>query len=242
MKKYLLILLLFTGCTVEPPVAMFEYQETTNGEVIFTNKSSATTSQTWDFGDGSSSAEFSPKHKFTDNKTYVVTLKSVGKGGENTTTKNVDVTSVLPVSDFDGTILANGGVKLLNKSVRGFNYEWSFGDATFSTEINPTKYYKQNGNYTISLKTCNKGGCDTKTKLIAVNNIATTGQVIFFLSQDLGKVDVTVGGQYQGAISVHYTSGEPTCGSNGNVTVTLPQGTYPFTAKSQLGILSWSET
>jgi len=46
-------------------------------EQKFENKSSKATSYTWDFGDGNTSTEVSPAHKYTHSGKYEVTLKQV---------------------------------------------------------------------------------------------------------------------------------------------------------------------
>lgn len=62
------------------------------------------------------------------------------------------------------------------------SYLWDFGDGTTSTDMNPTKVYATAGTYTVSLKTTNTYGNNTKTMQVTVNpqvipvvNQATSG-------------------------------------------------------------------
>lgn len=55
------------------------------------------------------------------------------------------------------------------------SYDWDFGDgSTHGTSSNPTHYYSQNGNYTVTLIACNGAGCDTVVQ--NVNAIITGPQ------------------------------------------------------------------
>jgi len=95
MKKITLLMMIMIGFNAcksdEPVLADFDLQETTNGEVIFTNKSSGATSYEWDFGGGKTSTETSPRFTFSDNKDYTVSLSAKGKSGQNQKSKSLKV-------------------------------------------------------------------------------------------------------------------------------------------------------
>jgi hypothetical protein len=95
MKKITLLMMLLIGFNAcksdEPVVADFDFQETSNGEVSFTNKSSGATSYEWDFGGGKTSTEINPKFTFSDNKDYAVSLTAKGASGQNQKTKSLKV-------------------------------------------------------------------------------------------------------------------------------------------------------
>ncbi|CAL2104560.1 PKD domain-containing protein [Tenacibaculum sp. 190130A14a] len=68
--------------------------------------------------------------------------------------------AVLPKVSAGFTYTVNqdlGKVTFINISENADNYEWSFGDGTSSTEINPTKIYPT-GEYTVMLKSTNISG------------------------------------------------------------------------------------
>jgi hypothetical protein len=68
-----------------------------------------------------------------------------------------------------------------------------------------------------------------------------TGQVIFWTdSAALVPITVQTNGQAAGSVSAAFAS-EPNCGQTGGATVTLPAGTYAFTAASAAG-LQWEGT
>lgn len=77
------------------PIASFqlEISETNFLEVAFMNFSSNATSQSWDFGDGNSSAEESPTHTYSAEGTYTVTLTAINDDGEKSFSKDVTITN-----------------------------------------------------------------------------------------------------------------------------------------------------
>jgi PKD repeat protein len=83
LKKISLFILVavFASCTKEPTASFTPNQTSVyEGETItFNNTSDDTESSEWDFGDGSSSTDDSPSHKFTAPGTYNVTLTAFSK-------------------------------------------------------------------------------------------------------------------------------------------------------------------
>lgn len=81
------------------PFAIFEI--TNNGcvascDITFVNKSENTETYQWNFGDGGTSTEKSPKYNYKNPGTYTVTLTATGKGG--TTTAKSEVFIEKPIS------------------------------------------------------------------------------------------------------------------------------------------------
>lgn len=78
----ILALSLFSGCG-DPPEACFDVSETLvdqNEDVVFTNCSQfQQQGYLWDFGDGTSSTNTNPTHKFTTQGEFLVTLTTKGK-------------------------------------------------------------------------------------------------------------------------------------------------------------------
>jgi hypothetical protein len=62
----------------------------------------------------------------------------------------------------------------------------------------------------------------------------TTGQVAFFtrLPDTGGPVSVSVDGAASGTLTQYFTSGTPTCGDDGTVTLTLEPGSHSFAGES----------
>ena len=93
MSKYILILsisLLMSSCA--KPIADFSIISSSKKVITeqkFENKSSKATSYTWDFGDGNTSTEVSPAHKYTHSGKYEVTLKA--SDGKKSTNKKMEL-------------------------------------------------------------------------------------------------------------------------------------------------------
>ncbi|MBL7804056.1 MAG: peptidylprolyl isomerase [Saprospiraceae bacterium] len=82
--------LVLTSCAVKP-VASFTVPTgkfVAPAAVTFTNTTPAAESYLWDFGDGGTSTEASPTHKYYHSGNYAVTLKAV-KGGKTVTHKQM---------------------------------------------------------------------------------------------------------------------------------------------------------
>lgn len=98
----LLLFLLMVGALnacklIDPtpkPTADFTFRYGDNGLVHFNLSSSNADSYSWDFGDGASSSEKLPDHRYERNGKYIVKVIAKGKGGEVTATQSIDVTSI----------------------------------------------------------------------------------------------------------------------------------------------------
>ena len=63
------------------PTASFTYKTEAPLKVVFSNTSANATSYEWDFGDGTTSTEKSPTHKYSSVDTYIVTLVAKNPSG-----------------------------------------------------------------------------------------------------------------------------------------------------------------
>ena len=141
-------------------------------KVAFTDKSTGShISYKWSFGDGTSSKEKNPVHKYTKAGNYTVSLTVSNAAGNNTATKsNYIVVNALkaPVAAFVAHPTSGSApfkVLFTDKSTGVHtSYKWSFGDGTFSREKNPVHKYTKAGNYTVSLTVSNAAGNNTATK------------------------------------------------------------------------------
>ena len=80
------------GVSLVAPVAQFSYQIQQPLSVAFTNSSSNNPSKTtWDFGDGSTSSEYSPIHKYAEAGSYLVTLTVYNSAGTSNIRKNITI-------------------------------------------------------------------------------------------------------------------------------------------------------
>lgn len=80
-----------TPNTPKSPIAQFTYETSHPFYVHFENKSTDATSYLWDFGDGTTSGEASPTHKYNGKGVYKVKLNAYGNSKSDLYTKNVTV-------------------------------------------------------------------------------------------------------------------------------------------------------
>jgi PKD repeat protein len=125
----------------------------------------------WDFGDGTTSAEKDPEHRYTTSDTlptskYTVTLSVINPYGEDSA-KKIDYITVTqkPIAEF--TVDNRQGkapfiVKFRDLSAGNpTTWDWEFGDGTGSSEQNPAHVYPFEGSYDVRLTVSNQYGSDS---------------------------------------------------------------------------------
>ena len=121
-------------------------------------------SWSWDFGDGSNSAQQNPAKVYGNAGTYLVRLTVFNGGSSNSTTRNVVVASSAPVVpnvnaafDFAPSSPQNGeSVSFFDRSSGSpSQWFWNFGDGSSSTAQNPTHAFALSGTYTVTLAAYN---------------------------------------------------------------------------------------
>ncbi|HRS01341.1 MAG TPA: PKD domain-containing protein [Bacteroidota bacterium] len=111
----------------------------------------------WDFGDGTTSKEQNPIHKYADTGYFDVKL-IVSDGTNQDTFLIKNCVHILPElrADFDIKIYESElpvKVNFINKSVGSIDsLEWDFGDYSQSKEYSPTHYYRYNDTFKVNLK------------------------------------------------------------------------------------------
>jgi PKD repeat protein len=75
------------------PQADFQFANTANLQISFTNNTQYATTYSWQFGDGNSSTQINPVHNYTTAGTYTVRLIAIKCGVSDTIIKSVTVTS-----------------------------------------------------------------------------------------------------------------------------------------------------
>jgi beta propeller repeat protein len=166
---------------VTKPVAAFSASPTSGKvplNVKFTDASTGTpTKWKWNFGDGTTSVQQNPIHKYSKAGKYTVTLTVTNAAGSNTVTKSNYITmAAKPVAAFSASPTSGKyplNVKFTDKSTGSpTKWKWDFGDGTISTKQNPTHKYSAAGKYTVTLTVTNAAGINTVTKS---NYITVTG-------------------------------------------------------------------
>lgn len=142
--------------------------------VHFTNKSTGTgtLSFEWDFGDGNTSLQTNPVHTYTATGTYSVQLRvrnNTGCVDSIIKTNIINIGTVKAGFTVPALICNKQPFALINNTTPApVGAYWSFGDGTYSSELNPVKSYAQPGNYSIKLVS-DFGACkDSVTQTIRV--------------------------------------------------------------------------
>jgi|GEM_PF-136024 len=147
------------------------YFFTTNElNATFFNISENASSYTWDFGDGSTSTEFSPMHSYADTGTYVIVLTATNACGTATFTGEIYLAVNAPAAAFNASVTQGCvpfEVTFADQSAGTVtDWLWVFpgGDPATSTAQNPTVTYAAAGTYDVSLTASNAGGSNTATQ------------------------------------------------------------------------------
>ncbi len=169
----------------EAPTADFEF--TVNAlEVTFTNKSANATSYKWDFGDGESAKEASPKHEYASAGTYTVKLTVANADGA-TANKEKSVTVAGAVKAYFSTKAQTDragrfGLTIdfdASSSENAASIAWDFGDGETSTEFKVSHVYAQYGTYTVKAEVTGIGGdkdtFEAPVEVIAYNELLKGG-------------------------------------------------------------------
>jgi gliding motility-associated-like protein len=131
---------------------------------------------TWSFGDGSTAPGTSPYlHAYAASGTYVVQLILSDTNYCNSPDTAFQTLRVSPLvkAQFevpDGCAPYNAFFN--NTSLAGLHFTWSFGDGTFSNDIDPVHNYPDTGTFTVSLLAVDSNTCnirDSITKTLTVN-------------------------------------------------------------------------
>ena len=136
--------------------------------VTFADQSTGgATSWQWDLGNGTLSTQQNPTTTYFNSGLYTISLTVSNASGSNTFTRSQYIkVDDKPTVDFlasntsgcfplrvNFTDLSSGGSAAIT------NWDWDFGDGTLSTAQNPFHIFTIAGNYTVTLKVTNSGGC-----------------------------------------------------------------------------------
>jgi PKD repeat protein len=127
------------------PIAKFSISRTSGTTPLAVAFTNATTGQvdswTWDFGDGTTSAEKSPTHVYTALGEYTVKLIATGLGGSSPATAATPIKVSVPQATFSVSRvsgLASLAVRFTNSTTGQVNsWAWDFGDGQTSTDKSP---------------------------------------------------------------------------------------------------------
>ncbi|MEM6965640.1 MAG: PKD domain-containing protein, partial [Bacteroidota bacterium] len=181
-----------------PPIAGFS-SDNINGcvpaTINFMDNSSNATSWNWSFPGGTpaTSTEQNPEVIYDAAGAYDVTLEVSNANGTDviTQTSFISIQDV-PTTDFTFTTL-DSLVNFTNSSSNALSYTWSFGDGTFSNELNPEKIYGAPGMYEVILTAANGCGSTSTTYFVNVNFASGVAPAASFTSDvNAGCAPLTV--------------------------------------------------
>ncbi|WP_246589144.1 PKD domain-containing protein [Methanofollis formosanus] len=152
----------FTKEDLEAPVANFSATFISGHvphTVCFMSHSTGTPplTHTWDFGDGSTSDEENPRHRYVDEGHYSVRLTVQNAAGENTIIREncVRVGNPRTIANFTRNITSGEAplaVQFTDHSPHATAWRWYFGDGGTSTEQHPVHVFENPGVYVVKLE------------------------------------------------------------------------------------------
>lgn len=161
------------GCNEQSPLT---FTNTTQGNGL---------QYAWNFGDGSSSTDYSSQHTYLGNGTFTITLTATDPNGcVSKAATSVTVNNFLPAPDFqiNGLNCEGGELVFDNTSAQGWNlynggysFMWTFGDGDTSYAVRPSHTYQNPGTYNVSLTIYNSIGCDSTIVKPGIITIDTLG-------------------------------------------------------------------
>jgi PKD repeat protein len=175
--------------SVPRPIAAFIANPTSGRAplvVTFSNRSSGNiTSYSWNFGDGSTSAEANPIHTYRTGGSYEVRLTVSGPGGQSNVSAIIDVkTADPPVANFTADRTSGASpltVQFTDQSTGPIeSYLWDFGDGVTTNERNPRHTFSEPRLYNVILQVSGPGGTDRRRMVIVVENQQVAAPVADF--------------------------------------------------------------
>jgi len=182
------------------PDANFSWILSSGRTVQFQPDDSATgISYTWNFGDGIISVENAPKHIYTNDGNYTVTLKVENGSCSQFHSGAFTITSPAPNQkaffSYSGSCLGVNTVfndlsPIATDSISA--WQWDFGDGTGSSAHDPQHVFNKSGTYLVQLKVLTiNGKIDSITKSVIINPLPNAGfktnivnKALFFSAED----------------------------------------------------------
>ncbi|RYZ00797.1 MAG: PKD domain-containing protein [Chitinophagaceae bacterium] len=143
---------------IRPPIARFVMDNNCDDRLTknFRDKSAGALSWFWDFGDGTTSTQKNPVHRFPATGSYVVTLRVTNGSCYHTRIKTVAIVDEKALFTASSASLCKGdeyavtaqGINAANIS----SWSWDFGDGDTETGAGAARHsYARAGNYTVTL-------------------------------------------------------------------------------------------
>jgi PKD repeat protein len=121
----------------------------------------------WDFGDGTTSTNFSPVHTYnTTGVNYIVSLTVTDSlGCTDFMARSYYAAVVQPLSASTRRGCSGDTIHFSSGYINYNSFSWNFGDGTNSTDPNPVHVYADSGSFQVSLTVTDSLGCVTSWNL-----------------------------------------------------------------------------
>ena len=209
--------------TIKPaPHAAFTATSVCNGDmVLFTNQSDTTgvgiiLSSHWDFGDGTSSLQFSPSKIYPSAGSFPVLLLVNAANGCSDTMQAIVKVHDYPVMQISSNLVACPNVPLAltdlstvyNGSIA--EHHWNFGVFGSDTGAYVNPVFAAAGDYPVHLLVITDGGC--RDSLDTIVHVATNPIASFTTSLNIGSapLEVSFTNHSSGAVSYAWNFGNAT--------------------------------
>lgn len=136
----------------------------------------------WDFGDGSDATGINATHVYSQGGTYLVNLTVIDNdGAKNYSNQTIEVNGLpspfINISHQEpviiGQIVLFDATSSQDRDGAIENYEWDFGDESYSSKSREQKVYSNEGNVTVNLTvTDDRGARNTTSRKIRVWSIS----------------------------------------------------------------------
>src|SRR5688572_20111594 len=187
----------------------------------------------WNFGDGNTSTAANPVHNYTTGGPFTVTLTATSNNGcLDDTVRTIATIYAQPDAAFtvDSVESCYGGIFNFTDQSTAANstvtqWFWNFGDATVSTQQNPTKQYTALGAYTVKVYINSSAGgrSDTATMNVTVLQLPTVSFTSSALACEMQPVQLTSTSVSNGGNITMYNwtvNGMPAGGNNSVINYT----------------------
>jgi PKD repeat protein len=166
-----------------PPLANFTYQPLnprTTDSIYFMETSfdldGLIISWGWSFGDGSTSTQQNPVHKYLENGNYTVILNVTDDdGAKDSMIQSLFIQNVPPVANFVFTPINPMAYETVSFNSTSYdldgvitNYTWNFGDGNYSYQQKPTHMYAENATFVVKLNITDDDGETTSLQKIII--------------------------------------------------------------------------
>ena len=187
------------------PVPAFTTNVVCEGSpTIFTNntkdKTGSNSIYLWQMGDGSISTDASPTHSYTGGGPFTAWLFATNIYGCSDSTSAIVTVHAKPATKFGAvnTCIQEATKFIDSSSISSgsiTNYQWDFGDSTFTYSTSPSHKYINAGNYTVSLSQQSDQGCNSKiSKTITIGTQPDAG--FNYFATDTGITFLPVNSSY----------------------------------------------